>query len=254
MASPQKTYLNQMHKKFGYRANWEPHRKIAVGMIGKLRRGEFINYGTLEEEGIPVKINSQGGDGKLDFTSEGGVTIETKLAGKAVPPSSAKLGEADAGVVISFGSTNSTVFKALNSTNHTLANLKEVETEFIRLVNQGKLDKEYAIITEIVEAGSATIIVSNSANAKIEIKANAEAQVQEIDIADASLELSAVAERNIETKVIARSSTQVLFKVMKVKTKFLSSEAIGLKIGSRNELLGQETLLEEVPFDETELE
>jgi len=252
---PMKTYLKSMHKKFGYRANWEPKRKMEVGLIGKLFKGQFVIYSSLEKEGVPAQIESQGGSGNLEFTSEGGVHFTTKLKGELKPPQAAELDEADAGVIIEFQKEDSVVFKAQNTINHVLTNLKDVEKAFIDKINDKSddLDKDYVLITEVVEADSATVVVSNKKNAKMEIKANAEAEIKNIDIADASLELKAVGQRNIETKVIAKANCQVLYKAMGIKKKFFGGDAEELKIKSIGEVQEGEQLFEEIPFSEDEI-
>jgi hypothetical protein len=250
MASPMRSYLQQMNKKFGYHANWEPHRKLKPGMIGKLFKGQFIIFTNLEDENINQIIETQDGKGEIEYSSKGKIEITTKLKGQAKPPESAKLGEADAGVIITFGNTNSVVFKAYGTKNHVIVNLKDIEKDFVAKVNSGDLDNDYVIITEIVEAETASVIVSKSKNAKIEIKANVDTEIQEIDIADASLELSVVGQRDIDTKVIARSQVQVLYKAMRIKTKFLGSEGVGLTVARSSEIPKEELLFEELPFDE----
>jgi hypothetical protein len=58
------------------------------------------------------------------------------------------------------------------------------------------------IISQLVEAGTATIIIANSSNAALELKAKAAIGAGQVKVTDASLGLSTVSEKCIVLKNI----------------------------------------------------
>lgn len=70
-------------------------------------------------------------------------------------------------------------------------------------------------------ADSATILISNESNSKIELKANANVDAAKFDIADASFEFGAVVSKGMETQIEAQKGLTPLFKVMGTRTPFL---------------------------------
>lgn len=253
MASPMKFYLNQMKNKFGYRATWEPKLPIEVGAVGKLHQGVFVRYTSLAAQGITAEIVSSPSSGDLDYSSQGGVTVTKKLSGEVAPPEAAQLGQADAGIVVSFGVANGVVFEAKNTTNQSISNLMEVKKSVIDKIRRGEWEKDTVIVTEVIEAESATIIISQEKNGKIELKAKGDVKAGELQLANANLELEVVGHRNLATKIIAAGGLRPLFKVMGVKKDIFG--AVGDSLESRKHNVEAENLqLEEVPFDEQELQ
>ncbi len=248
-----KTYLQQLKNKFGYRATWEPNLPLKVGYVGKLHKGAFQRYTSLEEEGIPITIDSSSGDGTMSYSSEGGVSIMAKGAADVKPPQAAALGDAEAGFIVSFSSENAVVFKANNTTIHSIGNLKDVEKAVIEKANQRDWDPNYVIVTQVIEADSATVIISNAKDAKMEIKANGDLSAGDLDIANADAGLEVVAKRKIATEIIGRSGLQPLYKVMGIKKKFFGGTGDQLQPKHEGDLEG-ELLFEEMPFDDEEVD
>ncbi len=72
----------------------------------------------------------------------------------------------------------------------TIKDTTAIGNQVLELYKEGKWNKHWAIITELVKADSATVLISNSANGKIELKANANVNAPSIDIADAEFKFS----------------------------------------------------------------
>ncbi len=244
-----KQYLKEMNGKFLYRATWEPNKPLRIGDIGILEKGVFSHRSTLESENIPMKVRVDESKGSLKYNSEGSVEIKTKLSGKAKMPQS-QLGELDAGFTINFSREKSIVFQLNDTKTHIITNVGAIETEVLNRFMQNKWRKNWVIITELIEGKEGTIIISNSKESSIELKANANVNPSEnINIADANLDLGVVSKKNIGTEIIAKDGLTPLYRVAGIKKKIFGGASGleakgGLDIGT----------LQELPLEDSEFE
>ena len=216
MTSAEKQYTNEMKKKFGYYATWNPGLPLELGDIGTFDGNVFTHRSNLSEKGIEFEIREDNSRSELEHNSNGSVAITNKLAGKIPPPGSV-LADVDAGIIVEFSKENATVFKANNTTTPTIKDKDKVGDQVLELYNEGKWKKEWMVITELIVAESATVIISKKSNSKIELKANANIKLPALDIADAKFEFSSAFARGLETKIITAEGLTPLFKVMGVK-------------------------------------
>lgn len=217
MKSAQKQYTNEMKRKFGYYATWNPGVPLQLGDVGIFKNNVFTKISDLESFQITFDIREDQTEVDLEHSSQGSVSVTTKLSGTVAPHGSV-LADADAGIVVEFGKDNSTLFKANKTVSPTIKDTIQLGNIVLELFKQGKWNKNWAIITELVKAESATIIISNSSNSKIELKANANVDAPSFDIADANFEFSTLISKGLETMIIAAEGITPLFKCMGIKT------------------------------------
>lgn len=249
MTNPSRRYLAHMHTQTKYRATWDPTKRLSIGAIGKLEQGVLSLYTSLDKESIPVEIAKGNLGAAMDYSSHEQVTIITKLSG-SIPLDGSVLGQADAGFSFSFKSDNSIVFQTSNHRVHQLVNLAQIEHQVLEKYNNGNWDKDWVIITELVETDAATIIISNSSNGSLELKANRNVNGP-ISLTDAGLGLSVAREQGSTLKYIAQNSLTPLYRVMGLKSAFLGS----LSMGSRGMYSPQvfAERLELLEYDEREI-
>ncbi|MDO8365505.1 MAG: hypothetical protein Q7T20_01825 [Saprospiraceae bacterium] len=218
MASAQEQYTDEMKKKFGYYATWNPGVPLKLGDIGIFKNNVFTRISDLESLQITFEHREDPTKTPLEHNSQGSVTVTTKVSGTIAPQGSV-LTSADAGIIVEFGKENSTLFKAYNTTTPSIKDTIRLGNEVIKLFKEGVWNKNWAIITELVEAENATIIISNTSNGKIELKANANIDAPTFDIADAKFDFSTQFSRGLETKIVSAENLTPLFKVMGMKTR-----------------------------------
>ena len=214
-----KQYIKEMKKKFGgYNATWLPGVPLNVGDIGVFDKdGGFDKKANLKHLNINFEILQDHTGDELEYSSKGSVSIIPKLSGKPLPSCGLEIGEA--GVAIEFSKQNSVVFKAKNVTYPSIANQIQLEKDIAKLYHQGEWKKEWCVVTELAVAESATILISKSSNSKIELKANANLNAAQIDIADVSFNFSVKSEKDVSTKFIAQHGLTPLFKAQKLNLK-----------------------------------
>lgn len=218
MKSAQKQYTDEMKKEFGYYATWNPGLPLKLGDIGTFNDNLFTRLSNLEDLGIEFEIRPDETKTHLEYNSQGSVSVTTKTSGTIAPQGSV-LTDMDAGIIVEFSKEHSSLFKAKNTTSPSIKDSIKLGNQILELYKEGKWNKYWVIITELVKAESATVIISNSSNSKIELKANANIDALNFDIADAEFKFSTQFSRDLDTKIISAESLTPLFKIMGIKTR-----------------------------------
>ncbi len=214
---PQEQYTDEMNRKFGYMATWLPGIPLKLGDIGVIHDNVFSRVAGLDDFNIQFEIRQDETPEDLEYSSKGSVSVTTKLSGAVTPPGSS-LGNLDAGFIVEFSGQNSILFKANNTKTNLIKNTIKLGEDILKLYQDGKWNKKWVVITELVEAQTATILISNSKDAKIELKANANINLPKLDIADAKLDLGYTSSKGMDTKIISQSGLSPLFKVKGIRT------------------------------------
>lgn len=213
-------YTRELYKQFRYLATWLPGTPLALGDIGVLRQKEFTKIGNLSDHGITFDIESDPTPADLDYTSKSSVSIATKLSGSATPEGSS-LSEIDAGISVNFSKENSILFQAKNTKTPTIKDQIHLGEEILRLYKNGKWNKDWVVITELVTSESASILISGSKESKIDLKVKGEIGNRQIDIADADLDFELSFSKDMSTKIVAQEGLTPLFKVSKIRSRFI---------------------------------
>ncbi|WP_316826062.1 hypothetical protein [Pedobacter miscanthi] len=238
-----------MSRKTAYRATWDPGKPLKLGQVGKLDSfGVFNVYSSLEKEGIPVETE-EGSTGELDYTSSDSVTISTKLSG-SVPAAGSVLTDADAGFSFDFKSDQSIVFQAGDVKTGHITNLGAIEKQILEKYKAGNWNKDWLIISELITAGSATIIISNSSNVKLELKAKAGVATGSLKLTDSSLGLTVAHEQGSTLKYISQKDLTPLYRLVGIVAPWLSATHIGPRSVVEK---GEVIKLSVQPFNEAEL-
>ena len=207
MASAKEQYTDEMKKKFGYYATWNPGVPLKLGDIGTIKDNVFTRLSNLKQRGIEFEIREDETKTPLEHNSQGSVSITTKLSGTVAPQGSV-LTNLDAGIIVEFSKKNSTLFKANNTTSPSIKDIIKLGNQIIMLYREGKWNKNWVIVTELVEAENATIIISNTSNSKSELKANANIEALTFDIADA--EFKRAVEEGVKRQRIQQSVREAI--------------------------------------------
>ncbi|MDX1479858.1 MAG: hypothetical protein R3301_19240, partial [Saprospiraceae bacterium] len=88
--------------------------------------------------------------------------------------------------------------------------------------------KDWVIVNEVVEAESGTVIISDSKDGKIEIKANAQVNtLSDDDLGNAELGLSVAFKKGVGYKVVGKRGMTPLFRCVGIKRRALVPKAPG---------------------------
>jgi len=219
---PKEQYTQEMKSKFGYFATWNPGLSIKLGTFGVLKGALFVRIGEIGQRGVQFgKTPPSLTPINFSYNSKGAVKITTKLAGSIKPAGSA-LGEADAGIIVEFSKENAVLFETQKANTSSIDDTVVLGEQILDLYRAGKWDKNWVVVTELISAEAATILISNSAGAKIELKANANLQMPQLNIADAAFSFGIASDQNMETRIVAQHGITPLFRLMGIKSSLFS--------------------------------
>jgi hypothetical protein len=218
MRSAHQQYTEELRQKFGYHATWNPGLPLQLGDIGIFRDNIFTRLSNLRDQGIAFEVRKDPTKTPLEHQTEGSISVTTKLSGTAAPAGSV-LTRADAGIIVEFSREHATLFKAVNTTSPSIKDAIGVGEQVLKQYRAGKWNKKWVVITELVKAESATIIISNSTDGKIELKANVRIDKPGLDISDAGIQWSTRFSRGLETRIISAEGLTPLFRIMGMKSR-----------------------------------
>lgn len=223
MASIAKLYSDEIKKHFRVLyANWEPGGPIELGDYGIMDGNIFIPIGKLKEDfpefaGKMINTTPDPTKDLKEFKSESGVEVNL-LAKGSLNTSGAKLAKAT--LEIKFSKKDSIFFNAAECTTTRITNKAKVGEKLKDLMKQGKWNKEYCVVTDLVKAGRTIIAISQSDSSGISFEVSSSA-IEKINLADASIELNITSEKSIGYKVDATDGMYILMGLCKIKNPFL---------------------------------
>jgi len=221
MANATRNFLREIFKKTAkYRATWLPTKTLRIGDIGILEGDVFTHRGSLVQLGIQMQVRTDVNEAESwDLSSENGIEIKFKAEGQ-VDAGTPALGELDAGFHIDFKKENSFVFKMKGYKTYMIENLMMISEEVLELYAAGEWEKEWVIINELVEAQSATILLSSEGGVSVGVKASGNANVGNLDLADGGLELGSDTSGKLAVSIVGRPGVTPLYRAVGIKKKW----------------------------------
>jgi hypothetical protein len=218
MGSASEQYLKGIYGRFSYLATWLPNLPLQLGDVGTLQNDEFKQMTTLKDLGITFDICTSATPVDFTYTSDSGVRLITKLAGEAAAGTTLPVGEA--GISMQFSNEGAFVFEAIGCTVAEIEDKTALGQAVFKLLGQKKWDSSWAVVDTVVRADSATIVVSNSANATLDLTAKTPITVASLAKVDA--ELSVNSQSGDVIRFVAARGLAPLFRLSRVKHSFLS--------------------------------
>jgi hypothetical protein len=211
-----KLYTQEIKKETAYSAIWFPNITVQPGDVGKLIDYTYNHVCNLNNFDVDFDIIENSNQMDFSYSSADSVTIEGKLSGHAALPGSS-LSLSDVGVMVRFSKDKAIVFRLAKCKSTMIDNMKPIEDKIMSLYKTGKWEKNMVVVTEAVKAHSATIIISNSHDAAIDLLAKGTFNLAKIDLADIGAEFEVVKRSNIATEIIASQGLTPLFKTCGIK-------------------------------------
>jgi hypothetical protein len=218
-----KRYAREMNEKFGYLATWLPNVQLKLGDVGFVRNQVFEPVSSLRLLDIAFAIDRDQQAADLDYTSSDAVSIQTKAAGTAAGPA-ATGAQADGSISISFSRADAVVFQASGCVTSKIADVKSLGDEILSRYYRDAWDAQYVVITDLVTAKAATILISNSHDAHIDLALKAQVASAATKLADADATVSVTRASGIGTRIVADKGLTPLFKVAGVKRRLFRDE------------------------------
>lgn len=152
--------------------NWTPETPRQLGDVGTFDAGAFVRRTTLEELGIAVDGHAAPATRDHTTRSPRGVTVTVSPPG-ASPDGVRAIGRDEAGARLAFSRPGAFVVAAPTCRERRLANADRVKAELLDRLRARELawDPGDALVTGLVEAASATVVVAETAGSAVELRA-----------------------------------------------------------------------------------
>ncbi|CAB3761420.1 hypothetical protein LMG29542_04076 [Paraburkholderia humisilvae] len=217
-----KAYCKELHRALGYFGTWLPSMQLRLGDILTVEGETARPVGHVSEHRLTFTPRRSTPEGVIEYSSASGVTISTKIAGQTLPGS--MLTEAEAGVVVKFARANAIVFEAAGCDVTRIADLTQLGNQIKKLYLAGEWQRDWIVVTELVKADSATIIVSAGASAQADLKANGSVQIGATRLTDLGLKLEAKYTSGLAFKTVASASLTPLYRANGLKRSWFDPE------------------------------
>lgn len=237
MTSTAQQYVSEIRQALKYHAAWLPGSKLTLGTIGDVQDDVFVPMDTITGElGISVQFEELPHEGtdSLTYQSQSGVIIQTKASG-ATSTAFKYLGEADAGMSISFGKRGACVLSLREYRTHRIANQIRLQRELLQRIDY-QWKPSYAVITEVVVAKTGTILVCEDNQAYIELFAKGEITNPITDVGDVNLAFKVAHTEGHVFSIVGASHLTPLFRAIRVKKSFLGTISMGALGGDNDEV------------------
>ena len=218
MSLTQLRYLTEMKKNFGYNATWEPDVKLKLGDVGIFKDMVFTKATDLATFGVDFKINKEYSKIPLEYATKAKVKLTPKLSNMP-PPNESKLKHADTGISVEFYKENAVYFKANNICLNAIKDTTILGNQILRLFRENRWNKNWAIITELIQADHCTVLISDHDDSKIELKANSPVSINTIDLAEADNRFSVEHTKGLNMSIISALHLTPLYKLMGMKSR-----------------------------------
>ncbi len=217
-------YTSELREQLRFNATWTPGVPLRLGLIGEIDDGVFVPTTSLDTFGIKFGEDALDDSGEsLSYASAGAVNFTFKAAGETstalpnLPPTKAGLG-------INFSKEEATIFRADGLRHASIADEIALRHDVASLVKNALWDRDGAIITSIVHAGSTTALVSRSSGAGLEFEIGADVSAGGIELLTASSELKTVSSREMQLSIVAEPGLTPLFRAKRVRRKWFVGE------------------------------
>lgn len=221
MIGPQKQYTRELFDKFSYLAAWLPGVPVRLGDVGIIRDGHFQRVSSLENLGFTFAVRQDHAAAQLDYASRGAVSISFKAAG-AIPPQGSVLARASAGVVIRMNRGNSLLFQVLGASFPSIEDQLSLEHEIRRRHAVGEWNTDHLVVTEVLQAGAAAILIASSSDARVELSARGNLSAGSISIADLDAGFEVAYSRGMHTRIVASAGLTPLFRARRLRSRFFA--------------------------------
>jgi hypothetical protein len=202
--------------------------------VGVLRRDRFDYVTSLTNLGIPFKTRDVSEAADYEYTSRGDAQIQFHTAANTAAIG-AVIGNANPKASVLFKRANAVLFLAKGCTTTTIDQQDRLGQQILGLYEAELWPKDHVVITELVTAGSATILVSASEGAKADFSADVAIAPQGISLADASAGLQIANSYGVATQILASRQLTPLFRASGVRRNWFSGRRFEPRAGEASE-------------------
>jgi hypothetical protein len=210
------TYCQDVSRELRMLAAWPPGSPVRVGSVGRFLGDRiFEPETTLGSYGIKVTVDDDPGSGVLSYTSEG-VNESSFTVGAHVPDLASGVVDAKAKVTIKFVREHGIIFRASGLRYQTMQDQPKMARKVVPLAKSGQWGRDWYIVTQVVQAASASVLIADAPSAEVELALGADANVAGIELLGAELRPRVVRHKDMHILIVGEGLAP-LFKAKRVK-------------------------------------
>ena len=202
-------YCKEIKKSRGFFANWSLGTTLQLGDYGNAEKDIFVKRGNIKDFlKVPLKSKSFKSNTKIDYQSEGEISVKTNPQGKTHG--------INANIEIRFLKKNAIYLDGKIKKIKRLENLDKISEKLVKYVHSGKWKKNYILINEVTYSKPTLIFMSSKAKTSITLEANV--PVEEImDLVDFKIPFSYNSSQSMANKTVLLEEYTPLFRAVKFK-------------------------------------
>lgn len=214
MASVEQQYTKELRNGLGYLATWLPGMPIFLGDVGLIDDGVFKRVSHLQPLGVGFKTQKDRSTDRYEYQSSGKISVEMSAKGESAAGFS-HISDAEAGIAVTFKDEKAVVLSAEGVRSDLIKDLDALETSIRE--RSDVWDPDWVVVTEVVTAASSTVLISNSSDSRIELKATGSVGSAGLKLADADAKLQIAMSRGLHTQIVSATGLTPLFRGVKVR-------------------------------------
>lgn len=212
-------YTSELRERFGYSATWLPTVGVRLGDVGRLTGYAYESLGSLHDYNVEFRARRESTRGTMSYVSAQGVRVSSTSRADALALDPAAV----SGVLsVSFAREGAVLLQAAGCVSEVIDGQRELEKEILRLHERDAWPKDLVVVTEVVHAARATILVSGGSNATIELRGAADL----VGLAAVGSRLEVVRSQDIATQIVAKGNLTPLFRAKGVRKRLLKQAEV----------------------------
>lgn len=221
-------YTSSIRRETSLFANWPPNGPREIGDYGRVNGALFEFFGCLDHKEVEALGKREGPSlADYDIMIKASRVLNAHLSAEA----RANVGDGKALLEIKFSSEEGIVFAAPSIRITEIASMAALGRVLNERRREGSWIMDHAVVVQVSAAESATILLSNEADAGMEFEVAADAPVNAQLIAKLHAGASLVSSHGVGIKIIGEGPLTPLFKLAYLKKRILGDPRIVYREG-----------------------
>jgi hypothetical protein len=214
-----KQYTREIAQSLQYLPVWLPTRTLSLGDVGIIKDNVFEVQSTLEAMNVGFARSASRPTAALRYYSHDGVSISLKASGTA-PAAGSALTTVAAGVVVKFSRAKAVVFEAGGCKIEAISDLAVLGNHLVGLYQRGSWSENLYVVTEVVTADVATILISSGAGASVELTTSGDLGSGGLSLANLDAQFGIASMTGMGFEIVGQTGLTPLFKAWRVNPGF----------------------------------
>lgn len=202
-----------------YWAGWLPNSEFSLGDIGILKGKVFRPLSNLADSSNNIQFDKSENSsvGTLEYSSKSGIELSFTAAGQSNLPDGTKI---DGSIDLKFSSEGAFFIKLIEANEVSIKDLLSVEKSIIDNFKSGFWDKDWVVISKIINAPTGNFFISNSSESSVEYEIKGKPNIGLVDFGSANIQHSLKSQKGSMIKMLNATDVSPFFQLSKLSCKW----------------------------------